>query len=854
MESDAIPAEGLPFELTLTDTSTGGDFDGFRQASVAGGEYLADLSGVVKNNLPSSGVISGPLSIDILVQSGEVSGGTANDTSNIVFELTLSFAEEADTKEFRWTTANGGSFEQPENWDPEQVPVHDSDRSDTAVFGSLLDDAFNPVAAYAVSASGATAGRFIIDGTTLNLDGTAQVSGPSSTEPSLAIIRSGRLILDNAARLSGVHASVGFNPGFPAALAGLEISGAGSDYSLSGRLIIGEFSGGELFLANGATLSCGPAIIGDIAAGQALVSGVDARWDADSLTLGAVSADGALEVLEAGRVEVVNQLVVGDLSTGTLRLIDGGRVVAGEVVIGQQVSNVGRGAGSVELNGDDGEQASLLEVSGALRVGVAGDATLVISDGSSVRAQTLLLAPTPTQPGVAAGASQVIVRGTDFESAVSDLTVFTPATLSNGRLEIFNGARANFADLALGAGGATEVEVAGFGDLDDSLRSTLTASRLTVGFDDSASINVSESGLVECNELSVNSLATGGVGRILVTGGAILVDGLMRVSGDFQSGENVVIDADGILTVGGLRLGDESSADPAELVVRNGTPNGGSSFIVLNGESNAECSIGQDGPGTLRFENRGNGLVTGSARVGGSAAGGAGLVEIGADCGFSVGRDLDVGGASPGTIKLLADSATLTVGGSAVVNAGGRVEGIGTFNGPRFRNPGGFVSPGLSPGTLTIEGDYEQGEEGTLIIEVAGIEPGQFDALNVTDHVSLGGTLEVRFLDGFLPRAGDSVDFLQVGGTISGQFAQVSFPELADGFQADLTPTDDARLRLTARTDAVAGSGTTITPVQDATAPPGCGAGACGAGLASTLGFTLGGLTLMRRWRSRASH
>jgi hypothetical protein len=449
----------------------------------------------------------------------------------------------------------------------------------------------------------------------------------------------------------------------------------------------------------------------------------------------------------------------------------------------------------------------------------------------------------------------VIVRGTDFESAVSDLTVFTSDALSNGRLEVLDGARANFADLALGAGGTTEVEVAGVGDLNDSLRATLTASRLTVGFDDFASIKVSDGGLVECTELSANSLATGGVGRILVTGGgAILVDGLMRVSGDFQSGENVIIDANGLLTVGGLRLGDESSADQAEIVVRNGTPDGGSSFIVLNGESNAECSIGQDGPGTLRFENRGNGLVTGSARVGGSAAGGAGLVEIGADCGFSVGRDLDVGGSSPGTIMLLTNSSRLNVGGSAIINAGGRVEGIGTFNGARFVNPGGIVSPGLSPGTLAIEGDYEQGAGGTLVIEVASPEEGQFDVLRVTGNAILAGTLEVRFLDGFLPKTGNTLEVVRAEGTLTGQFATVNFPDLAAGFAADLEFGDDGQLRLTALSDAVAGAGTTLDQASDdpGILPAECGAGACGAGVGSILPLAILGVGIPRR-RSRRS-
>ena len=48
-----------------------------------------------------------------------------------------------------------------------------------------------------------------------------------------------------------------------------------------------------------------------------------------------------------------------------------------------------------------------------------------------------------------------------------------------------------------------------------------------------------------------------------------------------------------------------------------------------------------------------------------------------------------------------------------------------------------------------------------LVIEVTGLAPGQFDVLAVSGDVTLNGTLEVRFLDGFLPKQGDHVDFLQ---------------------------------------------------------------------------------------------
>ena len=89
-----------------------------------------------------------------------------------------------------------------------------------------------------------------------------------------------------------------------------------------------------------------------------------------------------------------------------------------------------------------------------------------------------------------------------------------------------------------------------------------------------------------------------------------------------------------------------------------------------------------------------------------------------------------------------------------------------------------MISPGLAPGLLTMNGNFNQLPNGVLVIEVTGLAPGQFDVLAVSGDVTLNGTLEVRFLDGFLPKQGDHVDFLQAGGTVSGNFAKITFPQL----------------------------------------------------------------------------
>ena len=87
-------------------------------------------------------------------------------------------------------------------------------------------------------------------------------------------------------------------------------------------------------------------------------------------------------------------------------------------------------------------------------------------------------------------------------------------------------------------------------------------------------------------------------------------------------------------------------------------------------------------------------------------------------------------------------------------------------------------------------------------MQAGGLASGQFDVLHVTGNATLGGTLEMTFLNGYLPRSGDTFRFLEVDGSITGQFAQVVFPQLLPGFQFD-TVVVPGGLQFTALNDAI---------------------------------------------------
>ena len=139
-------------------------------------------------------------------------------------------------------------------------------------------------------------------------------------------------------------------------------------------------------------------------------------------------------------------------------------------------------------------------------------------------------------------------------------------------------------------------------------------------------------------------------------------------------------------------------------------------------------------------------------------------------------------GASPPPMPGL--NLTVANGGSVAageyqLTLGAVLSGDGAFKG-NLTNLA-TVRPGSSTGTLAINGDYTQESNGTLLAEIGGTEPGQFDAIAVSGSASLDGTLKVDLTDNFAPAAGQSYQILTASGGVKGRFATTSLPPLGAG-------------------------------------------------------------------------
>lgn len=94
------------------------------------------------------------------------------------------------------------------------------------------------------------------------------------------------------------------------------------------------------------------------------------------------------------------------------------------------------------------------------------------------------------------------------------------------------------------------------------------------------------------------------------------------------------------------------------------------------------------------------------------------------------------------------------------------------------------------PGKLSITGSYTQQSNGKLNIFVGGTAAGTFGELAVSNGVSLGGTLAIKLVNGFVPVIGDSFTIL-TGSVVSGQFPTVTGTSINSGehFQVDYSST-----------------------------------------------------------------
>lgn len=109
-----------------------------------------------------------------------------------------------------------------------------------------------------------------------------------------------------------------------------------------------------------------------------------------------------------------------------------------------------------------------------------------------------------------------------------------------------------------------------------------------------------------------------------------------------------------------------------------------------------------------------------------------------------------------------------SVAGDVVVDDGATFGGNGTIGGDLFL--AGMISPGNSPGSIHIRGDFTLDSTAELVIEIASRR--NYDRLTIDRNARLAGTLRINVLGNYKPTAGTTFAILEAD-SISGQFERL---------------------------------------------------------------------------------
>lgn len=625
---------------------------------------------------------------------------------------------------YDWIDPAGGVFQDAGNWSPGGGPP-----------GNMDTARFNQSGSYPVSFNASRTNQFLhvgkdevnldLGGHTYTLTGgfPTVVLGVNPGDANLLTVENGTLLTDSAALALS----------WPNSQAELFLFGA-TTWQNSAAIYIGGAGTASVQASGGADVTCLWTEVGAFGGGDGELEVLDAgtTWTcAGSVMAVGSSSDGTLIVNGGGVVtsawgEIASQTgttgittifgagsrwdmpgsvtAVGLRGIGIMSIVSGGVVTSGYAEIGGMAGAYG----SVGVSG----AGSRWDVGSHILVGTNSMGVLDIQAGGTVTAQRMIL-------GRHVGSS-------------GELTV-------NGTLDI----EADGTYLYVGYDGPGEATING------SL--TVTDPGGTIGGDDGyvnvgafagapGLLTINSGGSLSCSaQLQLGSLA-GAHGEVVINTGGTAISRLAASSPSGAAG-NVARDGTGIMTIaGGL-------------------------WNCLDGALNVGFNNGSNG--TMTITSGGEALSIGGSI--GRSAGANGTVEIdGAGSNWTSSATLNVGVGGTGSLSVLGGG--LAEAPQIVIGANGTAGGTGMLTADVSNS--GVVRPGDRPGpsdvgTLTIDGNYTQESGGRLIVDVGGTGAGQFDLLNASGIIDLGGTLQINLVSGFQPVGGEQIVIIANGSVLN---------------------------------------------------------------------------------------
>jgi T5SS/PEP-CTERM-associated repeat protein len=572
----------------------------------------------------------------------------------------------------------------------------------------------------------------------------------------------GTLRVADGRQLQSRNGYLGYHPGSTGTAT---IEGAGSSWTTTGDMTVGNYGAGTLAIKSGGVVSVGAStIVGVTSANSAI--------NFDNATLNTKSLFAAPSDL-TGNGTINTRGVVSDINL----VFDQAHPLQQQITLTGANQNV-----AINLNADGG---------GAIGAGYRGQGTLSISGGVNVPSALGYLGYRSGSTGTAtvsgAGStwsinSQLNIGG--IGGGVGNLAVSNGATvadndgsLSRGTVTVTgNGSTwANRNTISIGGfAGTAELLVTGGG----KVTSTSTAFGSPTG---GIAIESNSTGKATIDGPGSNWTHTGslivgrdGAATLNITGGGALVSGgAVLGNGSFSGSGTATVSGAGSswTNTAGLTVG---TARPGTLTI-----SGGGSVSSTTGSIAANFSAPSS---VVTVSDIGSAwTMSGGLAVGGSfltptfpVSGGTGTLTINPGATVQVASD-NTTIFSQGRINL--QGGTLTAkeirfqGIGGVFNWTGGTLHVGTYNGS-LTNSAGILAPGQSPGKTGIAGAYTQQSGATLQIEIGGATvTTQYDWLSVTGNATLGGTLQLSLINSFLPSQSDVFTILSAGGNLTGTFS-----------------------------------------------------------------------------------
>jgi T5SS/PEP-CTERM-associated repeat protein len=500
------------------------------------------------------------------------------------------------------------------------------------------------------------------------------------------------------------------------------VSGNGAKWELpstDGEVLeigLGLGSQGTLIVENGGqVINNGKTRVGEGGTGTILVTGAGSLWrNAGRILLGAFYGTGIMNVEAGGRVESQFGVISGDRSDST-----------------------GTGQATISGSGSTWQNAQFLTV------GESRQGTLLVENGGLVSNTFSLIGLSST------GVGTVTVK--DNGSTWNNSEYLDIGIQGNGTLNILNGG------LVTNVGSTIGVEANSTGRVTVNGAASLwnNSDNLEVGYLGNGVLDILAAGKVK------NTSAT--VGHESGSTGTVTVDGngsIWNVGGLFTVGDR------GIGTLNIRNGGTVSSLDLARIgdSIQNNVPGEGTVTIAGNGSiwnNTGEVFVGNFGKGTLNILDGGQ-LNSGQTDIAKSTGSTGTATVSGTGSIWNNTGELRVGMGGTG-ILTVASGGLVKSSDRLRLGAMGTLQGSGTVE-ATLSNEGGVVSPGLSAGILNLNGNYSDTATAKIDIEIGGLTAGtRYDQFNIAGSANFSGTLNISFINGFTPQAGDRFDILTYG-------------------------------------------------------------------------------------------